>query len=84
MTNGPMLKAAAKWLKISFAEMMQQVWLEFPQQKIVSHKNNPIMFSNYLVLSKQEKFKTYFYTANKALLDYTKRNTFYSIYVYAR
>ena len=75
------LICATAMIKNSFDEMMQQVWEEFPNQKIgriaeVANGRVDLVLPNYLKVSKSEKYSKFFIKVNQYMLEDIKAKAF--------
>jgi hypothetical protein len=68
-THGGFLRCCEIMLRTTFGDLMDNVWREFPKQKIsVNHSSGHEHFMlNYLGLSRVPRYRQFFYIANLLL-----------------
>eukprot|EP00347_Sterkiella_histriomuscorum_P021862 403332508 len=70
--NGAFINCARLLLENSFSKVMESVWKEFPKQKQtinkITQKENSLL--NYIGLSKNQRYRSFFYHANENLRKY--------------
>ena len=65
--NGTHIKFCEIMLRSTFGVLMENVWLEFPKQKIIQSSGHRHLLLNYLALSKNPRYRQFYFTANIVL-----------------
>ncbi|CDW91171.1 UNKNOWN [Stylonychia lemnae] len=75
---GPFLRCAQIILEHSFAKVMDNVWQDFPKQKQIKNKLtlHPNLMLNFIGLSKNLRYRSFFYEANDNLRQYYLKSVF--------
>ena len=77
-TNGRFIMCARSLLEHSFLKLMQSVWTDFPKQKLSRDPINgkETLMLNYIGLSKNRRYKQYFWFANTRVRQWIMMKVF--------